>query len=1568
MTTDLALIIVFAVIIIALIISSLIGLWKGCWKTGFKMIFRIILFIVLIFTAQPITNFFSTINFQTTFGADFQIEGIQFTSLNDFLINILMEKGNISPVTGQSLYATCEALAHSILSFAFFFILAILAWLFGSLLGALFYHVLFKHLIPSNVRKEKKVRWLGMIFGLVDGLVCLVMIISPLSSLGTVVINNRDTFSTMEKNGVISEESYTYIDGTLTSYENSILGKTFSAIYPFTDSIMNGVVTVNVHGANLNFYREIDSLLTLITPFFDNVENLDNQQYKLASLISKENVKNMLYLISDNQLVITLIPALILMGDEMANNPTFSSIISKMNLNEIDWKDNIVAIGDFYGRVYDTGILDSTPEIGTIQDIVFELDYNKIDDYASSINTVTEIPIINDNLALIMSISGKMINQQLGISVLPENVEDYEDINWGNELLTLTSSAVKLIKSLGLDTLDLGSVNYQDKINSALNDPEKLAVIKEAICGDEEKNVKGLLNLQIIDKVNLTNLFYTTITSIDQLKGYIDLNDIKALMVDLKLENEIGALLDIAGCALDLPKNDEGVISFDFSSKEQCDILSNLVDKAEKSTIISSIFPRIVRGIFESNKNINLYGFNYENFNFEFSTTKELTVELKKIINVLPDVSSLANAAGDNLNLAELDTAVLKNVLNVVYNSKILNPDHRLDGTGGANDVVANYNFQQLVQTLFEMDDIKNMGFVVPDNLGSIMWNDELDASGNIVEKGEISKLIDIIDYLKGDGSFLLNDDFSIDQISGKDVEKIVDLISSSELFSPSLKGILENKISPMFNDLGLEISFANVDNYQDEASHLGKILDLLKIIAKNDEGVIDFENVDWLNVDRDYLNGILTEMESSKLFGIVVDQNGQYVDIFGKNLFTLLSKADLSTLLPNLEESSFQSINSKDGSKKWEWSETIKKLNKDEYLFNITTEGEIYNIIQVLTAVDSSLIDDINNGRYDTIKLYNVIEKVLDTNTIASFVPSLIKKVVEDIEPIVIDSDNSIDLKEINLDVFEKMDKEEKKSEIKKLLDIYDKKDELTNAVSNLFSMSDDDILNLKDTLDDFASLKIFNTPKDGNYYSLFDESYASLFNSLGVDKLVTNVDDKAKSKKAMLIVIADIDNWTGENGENQKIIDLFTLINHLNIDESSLNNPSSLEPSSIKEILYSFNNSALLHRGVSKLIQQVFKGVGIENLIAVEGKIYYPIKYFVHLKTSDEDLSYWKNEIDYLFNLVEILYDDINKTYLDTSTLDFSSNNISDIIVNLDHIDLLKDNKEYIIYNFLKSFPGVLDYIRDVQVSYGNSKAARIKKLFFPLDHSDEDLILQTSLLSSFIGDLSDNLNKSFDDKSNLVSDELAYSFIRKTMKANTKNSSGILEVSSIDRSLFASELITNFLYKGLLEAVDNSSYSDKETMKENVKTLIYAYDELGNEYKNINVVEARGIQGLLKIAAIDFNDFAASSSALIEAFKYMGQIDDDINTLKGSTMSEDDAMLIYTHNKYYSSSFANRKNNSQIALLLVEIYLPDTAKTFINYLYDYDPKFTYEYKFGDEQFVFGEFAKALENYYSA
>lgn len=33
------------------------------------------------------------------------------------------------------------------------------------------------------------------------------------------------------------------------------------------------------------------------------------------------------------------------------------------------------------------------------------------------------------------------------------------------------------------------------------------------------------------------------------------------------------------------------------------------------------------------------------------------------------------------------------------------------------------------------MDDIKNMGFVVPDNLGSIMWNDELDASGNIVEK-----------------------------------------------------------------------------------------------------------------------------------------------------------------------------------------------------------------------------------------------------------------------------------------------------------------------------------------------------------------------------------------------------------------------------------------------------------------------------------------------------------------------------------------------------------------------------------------------------------------------------------------------------------------------------------------------------------------------------------------------------------------------------------------------------------------------------------------------------------------
>lgn len=65
--------------------------------------------------------------------------------------------------------------------------------------------------------------------------------------------------------------------------------------------------------------------------------------------------------------------------------------------------------------------------------------------------------------------------------------------------------------------------------------------------------------------------------------------------------------------------------------------------------------------------------------------------------------------------------------------------------------------------------------------------------------------------------------------------------------------------------------------------------------------------------------------MESSKLFGIVVDQNGQYVDIFGKNLFTLLSKADLSTLLPNLEESSFQSINSKDGSKNGNGQKPLK-------------------------------------------------------------------------------------------------------------------------------------------------------------------------------------------------------------------------------------------------------------------------------------------------------------------------------------------------------------------------------------------------------------------------------------------------------------------------------------------------------------------------------------------------------------------------------------------------------------------------------------------------------------------
>lgn len=1534
-------------LIVIVVISALIGLWKGIWKTSFKLCFRSILFIVMVFCAQPIANGVCNIDFANTFNINLNISGVQFTTINETIAKILVNSGKISPISGQSLYETCFAIGHSLASFAIFFIIMILTLIFGSLLATLFYHAVFKHLVPKKIRKTKKLRIFGAITGTVDGLLCAVMLISPLSTMANVLTKHDDAIQAVYDSKILSESAYNAIMDGLDGYRKSALYSTMKGLDPVSSGIMNQVVEIELNGVKTGFLAEIDALLDIVTPIVSYVDFNDGQSpaLQLTSLMAKDNVTRILSILANSHLVIGIIPGLISMGQAMISDPTIEDIISRLDFSDIDWSNDLVALGDFYGTIHDAGIISFEGN-----KLNFGFDITKLSEYKIAVNKIIAIDAIKQNLASVMAYSADYLNQALNAPVFSTSVEDYQDLDWEHDLTCFVNAVTGVFDALEIKSFD--NLDFETLLSSALSDNTKIEKLKKAIVGTSTE--LGLLDLNLLDTaVQLDSLAISLLEPVQEIKDYVDAEIIKDLFDGtIELKSEFSTIFDLIPLVNNNPNLPLDAI--DLTNTKHIEELKKCVDIVADSSILRAVFPGLIESSLKS-ADISeemLFGLSLDLLNFHFDSGEELRTEMNRILDLTKLATDLTSILNDKTLKPEdvirkIDLNSLKQIMVAMYESKIVNPPHRVVGD---ETIVENHNFFAFISGIMSQQSLVDLGVLVPDNLENIAWLDQ----GST--KGEISRIIDSIAVLQEEAEFFLNGKVTLSNIEGATIKKILQVFGESSFFSYSLASIFNTNVAPMINDLGITIDFSNVTDWSNEGDCLAKIIDSLKVISADG----DLTKIDWLNSDLTRVNAILTAFAQTDIMSVTQDETGRYVDQFGSLLATVFTGDSFEGVLGNsIDSSYFQSNDPMTGANiGWRWIDEVENVeitsgsgeSEKVETAEVTKFGEINNLVNILENIQTFGVDNINSGGLDPIQLKEVLLSVVRSNTLTDVIPDLLESSLKQIKPIELDTMNTVKISDLNSAVFHDLTLAEKETEITYLTEIYAdfKTGDLEILFKNANKLSEDDLDKVKTTLDNMARLQSFTVAKVGASLSLYEEIISSFLSFIQLDQMVTNnvtnVNDndyeivRQRAKNQMRSIISGVSDWLDVTvdgvailGENSRLIDVMRSLT--GIDLNKLNDFNSLSPDQLTVVLGKINESILCHQAVPTFFEQAFTSFNISALTEIESTKYYPINYRVHLSNSETDLEFWKHEITALCDLAAAIYDKANKVYFDFSSLGFgntelyNSVKLYELLIPIDHMELLTENKEYIVYNFIKntdqknSANSLVEMVRDMPsgISVEHVKAARIRKLFFPIGHSDEDLKLQCELLEAFLDTMSRNIDVSFTGSESLNGD-LGYRFITSTFTIESAGS----DVKKV-RSLFASEIVASYFTKGFESLL--TTEEDADTLN-HIRTFFFDRDDNGWDYKNLGLVEARGIKGLLYLAR------ATTLAEMADALELMGNSSATIENMTlpiEATEQEKNelALLKQEHRMNYSvKDGGKRDNNSKIALYLFEKYFTSNA----------------------------------------
>lgn len=452
---------------------------------------------------------------------------------------------------------------------------------------------------------------------------------------------------------------------------------------------------------------------------------------------------------------------------------------------------------------------------------------------------------------------------------------------------------------------------------------------------------------------------------IDEINETLSHYDTKQDWVD-----EIGALLHCVGTIFDnddLPvmklSSDGQIITeeIDIANPATQGVIKELCGYVDESEIIVNVFPAILKSSLDISTIPLLadYGVTMDDFNFDnFTTGSTLGSEVCDLIDAFAIIMDM-NFEENFLTSDSIDSDELFHAFEYMLDCEIINPE-ALPNESHENNIL-----RKVILGLMNSNDMQEIGL----SLDHDLYDEKLENGGLLDELRNICDILDVIKESDGLSSLLeANGNASITDLSGKDIEDLVEALSASDFLRPCLSTVIEKQLSPVFDDMGINSSYLNFDSMEnaskevwaDEGKKLGVIVDELKVITNN-----DVENVDWISLVsdptvRENLEHLFVSLQSLNfLDGEYVESNIKY-DRFGLVVYSLLE----SSLTDFIKDENKEQIK-KDFSFVYYREDYFKNISDESNIINSDLsrnelwEIEINKLLDVFSNIESLLVDE---------------------------------------------------------------------------------------------------------------------------------------------------------------------------------------------------------------------------------------------------------------------------------------------------------------------------------------------------------------------------------------------------------------------------------------------------------------------------------------------------------------------------------------------------------------------------------------------------------------------------------
>ncbi len=389
-----ALLAVFILIIVSLIFAFLRGLFRG-WRYGtYRLGYFLLHIIIGLALLEVIANTIGQIDIASIMGQNsmsVSLGGAEITftvstlegTINDFCKQAMQ---SYSPSTDPaSVSNIAYSFTKSILKWLTVFIEGILLITIVNFFCWLLWHIAFKRIIPSGIRKRtyKKGKLVSAFEEFFVSALCLCMVIAPLSSVVNSAIHGfENASSSVEDKEKLkaNNETYKLISDVADAYNDSVFAKVFFAArdennYSFDQGLMNWLTTSSSgdNGLEVSFIKELQYVAGLGTLVVESGLLSENAttNYKVYLFITSKYPSLLISSLAKSDIVTGLLPFAFSILTNMDALEQYIGNKWNIDYSSNNWSNSIDNIAGLFDDIQHSGVIDLLTYDETEDKIVF---------------------------------------------------------------------------------------------------------------------------------------------------------------------------------------------------------------------------------------------------------------------------------------------------------------------------------------------------------------------------------------------------------------------------------------------------------------------------------------------------------------------------------------------------------------------------------------------------------------------------------------------------------------------------------------------------------------------------------------------------------------------------------------------------------------------------------------------------------------------------------------------------------------------------------------------------------------------------------------------------------------------------------------------------------------------------------------------------------------------------------------------------------------------------------------------------------------------------------------------